>query len=80
MVAGAPEIEAAIEQVAPLPTVSPFIIAPSREAGSRAPARPGPTKTAMGNYRPYRGRRGENRPAPSKPSARAANVEEIQHV
>ena len=60
--------------------LTPVNIAPSRPAGPRAPVRPGPTKTAMGIYRPYRGRRDESRSAPPRPAARTAAIEEVQHV
>ncbi len=70
----------AIEEVAALAAVSPVAITPHGSAGRRAPVRPGPTKTAMGNYRPYRDRRDESRAAPPKSFARNANVEEVQHV
>ena len=55
---------------------STITIAPTRPAAHRAPVRPGPTKTAMGNYRPYRGRRDERRSAPPKLAARQAASEE----
>ena len=80
VIAGAPAAEPSTEDVAEVAAVTPIFIAPSQPAGSRAPARPGPTKTAMGNYRPYRGRRDESRAAPPKPAARAAAIEGVQHV
>ena len=80
VVAGKHATEAPSEQVADLSAVTPITIAPSRAAAPRAPARPGPTKTAMGNYRPYRGRRDESRSAPPKSAARMPSVEEVQHV
>ena len=36
--------------------------------------------TGLGNYRPYRNRKGENRPAPPKPARRVPQVEEAEHV
>ena len=36
--------------------------------------------TRLGNYRPYRNRKGENRPAPPKPARRVPQVEEAEHV
>lgn len=80
VVGGAPEAEAATDEGTGELPVTPVTIAPSRPAGPRAPVRPGPTKTAMGNYRPYRGRRDESRSAPPKPAARAAATEDVQHV
>lgn len=63
------------------PDAMPAItMAPNRPAAPRAPARPGPTKTSMGNYRPYRGRRDESRSAPPKPAPRQAAPEETWHV
>ena len=80
VVGGGPEPEAATDEGAGDPLTTPMTIAPSRPPGPRAPVHPGPTKTAMGNYRPYRGRRDESRSAPPKPAARAAATEEVQHV
>ena len=80
VVTGAPDAEPIVEKVDALPAVSPITIERQKSAGPRAPVRPGPTKTAMGNYRPYRGRRDENRAAPPKPSAQPAPVEEVQHI
>ena len=80
VVAGAPVTEPPSEEVDDASAVMPITIAPSRPAGPRDPARPGSTKTAMGNYRPYRGRRDENRSAPPKSAARAIANEEVQHV
>ena len=40
----------------------------------------GSASTGHGNYRPYRNRKGENRPAPLKPARRVARVEEAEHV
>lgn len=34
----------------------------------------------LGNYRPYRNRKGENRPSPPKAAPRASQVEETEHV
>ncbi len=36
--------------------------------------------TGLGNYRPYRNRKAENRPAPPKPGRRVPQVEEAEHV
>ena len=36
--------------------------------------------TGLGNYRPYRNRKGENRPAPPKPACRVPQVGEAEHV
>ena len=80
VVRSAPEAEAATAEDAGELFVPTMAIAPSRPAGPRAPVRPGPTKTAMGNYRPYRGSRDESRSAPPKPPARVAATEEVQHV
>lgn len=80
VVAGAPVTEPPSEEVADASAVTPITIAPSRPAGPRDPARAGSTKTAMGNYRPYRGRRDEDRSAPPKSAARATANEEVQHV
>ena len=80
VVAGAPMAEARVEEFADVSTGAPITITPSGPAEARAPARPGPTKTAMGNYRPYRARRDEGRAAPPKPAIRVAVSEEVQHV
>ena len=80
VVGGATEAEPPTDEDVGDTSVMPVTIAPSRPAGPRAAVRPGPTKTAMGNYRPYRGRRDESRSAPPKPAARAAAIEEVQHV
>lgn len=40
----------------------------------------GSASTGLGNYRPYRNRKGENRPAPPKPARRVAWLEEAEHV
>lgn len=75
-----PDAGPATEEGAPETTASPMTIVASRPTGPRAPVSPGPTKTAMGNYRPYRGRRGESRAAPTQPAERVAMNEEVQHV
>ncbi len=80
VVAGAPDAEPAADERADTAVAAPISIAPNRSAGARAPVRPGPTKTAMGNYRPYRGRRDETRSAPSKPAAHLAGNEKVQNV
>lgn len=80
VVGGAPDLEAATQEGVSDATVSPITIAPSGPAGPRSPVHPGPTKTAMGNYRPYRGRRDENRSAPTKPAERVDINEQVQHV
>ena len=80
VVAGAQEAERSNEEGAGDPALTPITIVPTRPAGLRTPIRPGPTKTAMGNYRPYRGRRDESRSAPPKPAAPVAATEEVQHV
>ena len=36
--------------------------------------------TGLGNYRPYRNRKGENRPAPPKPARRVPEADEAEHV
>ena len=36
--------------------------------------------TGLGNYRPYRNRKGENRPAPPKPARRVREIGETEHV
>ena len=77
---GAPDPEPAPGEIAVLPAGSPITIAPNRTDSPRAAARPEPTKTAMGNYRPYRGRRDESRPARPRPSPRADSSEGVQHV
>ena len=62
---------------------------PEKPAVAAAAAAPRATKaivdrgsasTGHGNYRPYRNRKGENRPAPLKPARRVARVEEAEHV
>ena len=80
VVGGAPAADPPAEDVADASAVTPITIAPSQPTGPRTPARPGPTKTAMGNYRPYRGRRDKSRSAPPKPASRVAVSEEAQHV
>ncbi len=67
-----------------------FIEAPSAyPATAAAVAAPRATKmivdrrsasAGLGNYRPYRNRKGENRAAPPKPARRASRVEEAEHV
>ena len=37
-------------------------------------------RTGLGNYRPYRNRKGDNRPAPPKPARRVTQIEEAEHV
>ena len=80
VVRAAPEPVPAPEEATALPALSPITIAPAPTVSPCAGARPGPTKTALGNYRPYRGRRDESRPAPPKPSPRADSSEGVQHV
>lgn len=80
VVAGAQEADRLNEKRDGDPAAASITIAPSQPDGPRAPVRPGPTKTAMGSYRPYRGRRDESRPAPPKPAAKVAVTEELQHV
>ncbi len=80
VVGGAPMPEESVEELTDVSISTPITTAPTPPAGSRAPTRPGPTKTAMGNYRPYRARRDENRAAPQKPARRVAVSEEVQHV
>ena len=36
--------------------------------------------TELGNYRPYRNRKGENRPAPPKSARQTREIEEVEHV
>lgn len=38
------------------------------------------SKTKLGNYRPYRKRKGENRAAPPGPTGREQSAEEVRHV
>ena len=79
VVTGTPDAEQTAGEVADVSAVKPIEIAPSRPAVPLAPGRPGATKTGMGNYRPYRGRRDESRSAPPKAS-RATVTEEVHHV
>ena len=62
---------------------------PADPAMSAASAAPRTVKTivdrrsasiGVGNYRPYRNRKGENRPALPKPARRVTQVEEAEHV
>ena len=80
MITRAPEAEPADQKPSVLPANPPITGGRSRPAGLRTSVRPGPTKTAMGNYRPYRTRRDKSRPPPPKPAPRAAAIEENQHV
>ena len=80
VVAGGSLAVPSAEELDDVSIVTPITIAPSRCAEPRGLAQPGPTKTAMGNYRPYRGRRDEGRSAPPKPGLRVALAEEEQHV
>ena len=80
VVAGTQEAERSNEEGTGDPALTPITVAPSRAAGLRTPIRPGPTKTSMGNYRPYRGRRDESRSAPPKPATPVATTEEVQHA
>ena len=51
VVGGAPAADAPAGDVADASAVTPITVAPSQPTGPRTPARRGPTKTTMGNYR-----------------------------
>jgi integrase len=80
VVAGGPEPENPAEETMNPPAAPPPVKPQTFPTTTRAAARPRPTKTALGNYRPYRGRHDEGRSTPPKPAARVGVSEEVPHV
>ena len=63
-------------------TVSDQAPAPAGPVAASSPARKArpTTKTALGAYRPYRGRKDETRAAPPKSTPRDSTAAEAEHV
>jgi hypothetical protein len=63
-------------------TVSDPALASAAPAAASPPGRQAraATKTALGTYRPYRGRRDETRAAPPKSAPRSSTAAEVEHV
>ena len=80
VVSGPSEPHPQLEEAEAPVSITQALAAPQKATSPSGPARPGPTKTAMGNYRPYRGRRDESRAAPPKTVSRTRATEEVRHV